>query len=827
MGIPVDAALGADAPVQIWEFEGAEGQVVRVRAGSEAFDPELVLTSPTGNCPEGWQQGGPLVSDCISMEQGDDGNSDGFLEATLPRTGPYWVIVRAADRATGPYQLAVHVATSSDLEMGAPVRAVLRSDVPVGVWEFEGAPGQIVSVAARSAAFYPQVEVKSPSGRRLAWDYADGPGDEARLLMRLTSAGRFQAQVRAAYRGTGLNTLGRYRLAVHSVASTRLEMGRPVDAALGKGEVEIWEFEGVAGQIVSVMAGWEAFHLELDLVSPSGDLVAWAGGHGGDAWLVATLPSAGRYRIVARSAHGRTGPYRLAVHSGKSRRLEMDRPVDATLSADAPVEIWEFAGAEGQLVSVEANSGAFDPQLQLLSPKGELVASEGDGVLGDGAWLVETLPASGRYQIVASAAHGGMGRYGLAVHAVKARALEMGRSVDAALGAEALVERWEFDGAAGQVVSITADSKAFFPELELYSPTGNRLRWNHYHGSGADAGLFGTLPAAGRYEVRVLAIDRRPGPYRLAVRSVPLRRLEMGAPVDALLGAEALEGRWEFEGAAGQVVTVEASSEAFDPQLRLRSPSGEPIATNMDGGPGANVQLLATLPTSGRYQVWVLSETGRAGAYRVAVHAVEERLELDTRIDSVLHSNGVGRWVFEGTAGQMVTVEANSGAFDLQLQLRSPSGELLASDGDGGPGADAWLAERLPSAGPHQVWVRAPDGRTGSYRVAVRTAKVLEMGAPVQAVLGGGSVGIWAFKGAADQRISVEAGSDVFESAVEVWSPAGERIAWEDARVIGPDIRRLTTLPTTGRYEVRVWAVGGATGPYHVSVGKTSAPKMK
>ena len=149
----------------------------------------------------------------------------------------------------------------------------------------------------------------------------------------------------------------------------------------------------------------------------------------------------------------------------------------------------------------------------------------------------------------------------------------------------------------------------------------------------------------------------------------------------------------------------------------------------MNGGPGADAQLLATLPTSGRYQVWVLPETGRAGAYRVAAHAVEKRLELDSRVDGVLDGNGIGCWVLEATAGQTVTVEANSGAFDLQLQLRSPSGELLASDCDAGPGADAWLAERLPSSGPDQVWVRALDGRTGSFRVAVRTTKVLKMGA--------------------------------------------------------------------------------------------------
>ena len=46
---------------------------------------------------------------------------------------------------------------------------------------------------------------------------------------------------------------------MHAVECTRLQMGRPVDAELGKGEVEMWEFEGSAGQVVSIAAGSTAF----------------------------------------------------------------------------------------------------------------------------------------------------------------------------------------------------------------------------------------------------------------------------------------------------------------------------------------------------------------------------------------------------------------------------------------------------------------------------------------------------------------------------------------------------------------------------------------
>ena len=603
---------------------------------------------------------------------------------------------------------------------------------PVGIWEFEGLAGQVLSVVAGSKAFDPVIELRSPSGDSIAWSEGEGPGFDAWLVERLPAAGSYQLRVLA---GTGRT--GPYRLAAHAMSSTHLEMDTTVEAALGAdAPVELWEFEGLAGQVVSMVAGSEAFDPVIELRSPTGDSIARDKGDRGagfGAWLVKRLPAAGSYQLRVLAGDQGTGPYRLALHARASTPLELGTTVEAALGADAPVEIWEFKGLAGQALSVVAGSQAFDPVLELRHASGELVARDSNGGHGIEAQLVAMLPSSGRYQVWVFPQDGVAGVYGVAVRAVEAARLEVDTQVGGVLDGKA-VGRWEFEGVAGQMVSVVAESAAFLPRLGLHSPSGTRLHWNHHQGSGTDVWLLGALPATGPYEVQVYAVDRRPGTYRLAVRTATRRYLEVGTPADAVLGTEALVGIWEFEGVTGQAVSIEASSRAFDPQLELRSQSGHRLA-----------------------------------------------------------------W------------------YD-----------------NGGPGLDAWLAETLPSAGRYQVWVRAVNGGTGLYHVGVRTtevpardlemeAKELETGTRVEAMLGDGSVGVWAFNGGAGEPVSVEVDSHAFATEVEVWSSAGERVPWDDEQAVGPDARRLTTLPAAGRYEVRVRAGGGGTGPYKVAVRTAEA----
>ena len=268
-------------------------------------------------------------------------------------------------------------------------------------------------------------------------------------------------------------------------------------------------------------------------------------------------------------------------------------PKENSLTANSPakgvlgpsVGFWVFDGTAGQVVSVAASSDAFDPEAELLSPTGERLGSDDDSGPGTNALLTETLPATGRYEVRVRAVDGGTGAYRLAVRTVPEASLALNTQVAGALDDRSPVGRWTFDGTAGQVVSVAASSDAFDPEAELLSPTGKRLGSDDDSGPGTNALLTETLPATGRYEVRVHAVDGGAGAYHLAVRTVPTVRLAVDTPVAGALDDQAPLGLWTFAGTAGQVVNVSVASEVFAPFIELLLPTGEHLTADGNAAP--------------------------------------------------------------------------------------------------------------------------------------------------------------------------------------------------------------------------------------------------
>ena len=558
------------------------------------------------------------------------------------------------------------------------------------------------------------------------------------------------------------------------------------------------------------------------------------GGAGSEALLEATLPVAGRYRIRVASDAG-AGPYRMSVRSVSVRPLSIDGPTGVgDLIGGGAVERWSFDGAGGQVVRITGTSDAFDVVVRLLSPAGERVGRDGDAVRSDRE-LEAMLPVAGRYQILVSAASGvGAGSYRLAVRGVPVRTLSIdGPAVTGELGGAGGVERWGFDGAAGQVVRITGGADAFDTEVALLSPAGERvgdmvsasrnralaealLSPPGERAGGAAAGvpdgsaLEVMLPVAGRYQIVVSASDGvGGGPYRAAVRSVPVGPVSVdGQDVVGELGGESTAGRWGFDGAAGQVVRVTASSEAFDTQVRFLSPAGVELARDDDGGPGTDSQLEATLPVDGGYLLYVTPFTG-TGRYQVAVRTVAvAHLELDASpARGELRADGLApRWGFDGAAGQVVRIAVGSEAFDTVVHLLSPSGEELARDFDGGPGTDSQLEATLPVAGRYQLRVTT-DGGTGPYQVAVRTVPVAVTELALDAPPAGGelrddgAVERWGFDGTAGQVVRITVGSEALDTVVLLLSPSGEEFQWDDDGGFGTDSQLEAILPDAGRYQ--------------------------
>jgi len=71
-----------------------------------------------------------------------------------------------------------------------------------------------------------------------------------------------------------------------------------------------------------------------------------------------------------------------------------------------------------------------------------------------------------------------------------------------------------------------------------------------------------------------------------------------------------------FEGTAGEVLTIELTSEDFDTYLILVGPDETTLAEDDDGSGGTNSQIVITLPTPGTYTLITKTfEAGQMGQY--------------------------------------------------------------------------------------------------------------------------------------------------------------------------------------------------------------------
>ncbi len=213
-------------------------------------------------------------------------------------------------------------------------------------------------------------------------------------------------------------------------------------------------------------------------------------------------------------------------------------PGSLTLRADSSFfDIYTFEGRAGQRVRLEMTSQEIDPFLILLSPRGQDLAQDNDGGGGNNARIVATLPATGRYTVIANASQAGeSGAYSLRAFSGDAAGGSadpgpQGSSsitIESVLGPGAsvlpsdgsLYRMTSFTGRAGQTVTITLESPDFDTYLVLLSPDGKVFKENNNASNNTtNSAITATLPRTGVYRVIVNASDKDGrGRYTLTIR---------------------------------------------------------------------------------------------------------------------------------------------------------------------------------------------------------------------------------------------------------------------------------------------------------------------
>ncbi len=198
---------------------------------------------------------------------------------------------------------------------------------------------------------------------------------------------------------------------------------------------------------------------------------------------------------------------------------------------------------------------------------------------------------------------------------------------------------------------------------------------------------------------------------------------------------------YQFQGQAGQSVSIDMRGTGLDPYLVLFDASGRKIAEDDDGGGGKNARIELKLPTTGKYTLYANSyEVGESGAFtiagRISKNFVATPTELTSDRQILLQKNGIlgtasrvyardgslfETFNFNGQAGQIVQIELISSDFHPYLVLFDPNSQVV-KENDGLPSRkQAFLTLELPVTGTYQAIVNAYDrSGKGAYKLTVK-----------------------------------------------------------------------------------------------------------
>jgi len=337
------------------------------------------------------------------------------------------------------------------------------------------------------------------------------------------------------------------------------------------------------------------------------------------------------------------------------------------------------------------------------------------------------------------------------------------------------VVAWALNGRAGETVTIDLRSEAFDAMLYLVRPDGRETWSDDDSGGGCDSRIELELPAAGRYTVVASALDAtvEGGEYTLLVRTgaghpipddappcgggepeepwempAPRATIAVGDTVRATLdesAATAQDGSWihvyEVTGArAGEQLYVLMQSTALDAFLQVRS--GDFGNSDDDSGGACDAMLAWTVEGEGPHYVMANTVSpADTGAYVLIVSRSRPSLREGTctaggaawdaapsgtiaagqtresRLDGNSPATASGAryqvWTVTGQAGESVTVDLVSDAFDALIVRTDEQGQSLDSDDDGAGRCDARLTITIPAGGTVRLVATSLGGDAG------------------------------------------------------------------------------------------------------------------
>ncbi len=456
---------------------------------------------------------------------------------------------------------------------------------------------------------------------------------------------------------------------------------------------------------------------------------------------------------------------------------------DQTLRNGEFVDRYTFNVTAGQQVTVDLNSTDFDTYLIVVPPSADQIDNDDYEGSTSRSLVTFTAAATGEMRVsVTSYAQGETGDYALTVEGAQPQAGQAGPDAPAgpaAMGPEAgLLHSFEIEGQLnkqdtqltggefydnytgpngfelelqpGQRLIFDVNSANFDTYAMVVSPSGEQQENDDFEGSTQHSRVDMVVEEAGvhRFIVTSYAANET-GAYSASVRVYApagqnepgflagdqrtfTGRLEPGDP--QLSNNDEYYDTHTFVAQAGELVTIDMTSEAFDTYLILASP-GQEFTQNDDGeGLGTNSHIQMQITETGTWTIYA-SSYGReeTGAYEIRVTGLggaaqagggaSDTVRGDLAMsDEILTDNRrFDLYSFSGQAGQTVTLDVRSDDFDTYLLLLHNEGEdAWQNDDHEGSRSHSHLDLVLPETGTYSIFVTSYRGdETGNYELAL------------------------------------------------------------------------------------------------------------
>ncbi|MCA1734511.1 MAG: PPC domain-containing protein, partial [Acidobacteria bacterium] len=204
---PSDCTLDDDnTSVDLWTFQGTEGQQVTITLRSTDFDAYLFLMNP--------------VSEVVANDDDSAGGSDAQITYTLTQSGVWTIAVNSYEPGYGSYTLSVSCSSGgpscsiATMSCGQTISGSLNSSdcalddgTYVEFWDFSGSAGQRIVATMRSASLNSYLGLLDPNGEVVAEDDNGAGGNDARIDFTLTQSGTWAIAANSYSPASGSFTL--------------------------------------------------------------------------------------------------------------------------------------------------------------------------------------------------------------------------------------------------------------------------------------------------------------------------------------------------------------------------------------------------------------------------------------------------------------------------------------------------------------------------------------------------------------------------------------------------------------------------------------------